>query len=456
MEKGKFKNLVEKVKVHHIYVVLALAWGLVMVFVVPPFQVPDEIVHYYKASGIAEGELICPNGELNIQEDRKNLPIVLNAASHAFNYDSKVDTSLSENYEDTGTDDQVSVDPLLCKASFIGHIAPGAGIVLGQITGMNELQSFYAGRVTSLLVAIALTALALKFIPFAKKSLLLLALLPMTVFLYASMNYDAIVLPSIFLFVSFCLYLLERKKPLSILEVIVLLVLVLVISSVKMSYQPLLLILLLFLPRDYWKHRWHFLLFLGAAFVASAVPLYLFTAGQQVTVHPAGVVPDEQLGIMLGDPLGFVSGAFATAVNSGLFYAKSLIGVLGWLDYDLSAWSYVFVVLLGGLVVFMEYGSVKLGRLQRVVLFISSVLSIVIIFVSMYLYSTPVGYWGVLGIQGRYFIPVALPLALSVMGVGWGSVVRRYWRVLAAAAVVMFAMVVVDTILATIARYYVG
>src|SRR5206468_4084293 len=37
----------------------SLVMGLLMVFIVPPFQKPDEATHFYKAVSIASGTLVC-------------------------------------------------------------------------------------------------------------------------------------------------------------------------------------------------------------------------------------------------------------------------------------------------------------------------------------------------------------------------------------------------------------
>ena len=56
-----------------IFLFIALTWGLVTIFLVPPFEVMDEQRHYVRAGAIAEGVWNCTNGKLQISEKKIDL-----------------------------------------------------------------------------------------------------------------------------------------------------------------------------------------------------------------------------------------------------------------------------------------------------------------------------------------------------------------------------------------------
>ena len=44
-----------------LYLLVALAWGLILVFVTPPLQTFDELAHYYRSWSVAEGQIAVPS-----------------------------------------------------------------------------------------------------------------------------------------------------------------------------------------------------------------------------------------------------------------------------------------------------------------------------------------------------------------------------------------------------------
>jgi uncharacterized membrane protein len=127
-------------------------------------------------------------------------------------------------------------------------------------------------------------------------------------------------------------------------------------------------------------------------------------------MHPLApnLAPDAQLSLVLGDPLHFVAVVFRTLLFWGEFYTTSFIGILGWLDTRLPVWltqSY-WLLLVGAALVDTRKGVSITWRAKAVqVLIISLVGSLFL--VSFYLVWTPVGGDVVLGIQGRYLIPIS-------------------------------------------------
>ncbi len=441
-------------KLEYLYILIALIWGIVMVFIVPPFQVPDEFAHYYRAASIADGHIFCQNGQLLVPEDRVDLGVELNSASIPFNYDAKYDPQLAKDYSDEESTADTTANPVLCKSNFLGYAFPSAGIFLGQTLGLNELEGFYIGRIFSLVLAVILTALAIKFIPFGKHVVFVLGLLPMTIFLYASYNYDAIIIPALLLFVAYVLFLLDRKQKLRVIDLVVLGLLTFLISSLKMGYQPILLLLVLFYPKIYWNKKWYFIAFLVGALLLCALPFLTFTGSLATETFNNGVVPGDQVSYILHNPFTYFKILVSSSVHSLSYYLQGFIGILGWLDYKLGWYVYLLVLLAGYLFIMIEKKKVDLTAIQRALMLVAFGIIYVLILTSMYAYSTPVGYYGVLGVQGRYFIGAALPAILAVKDFNFAFYFNKYRKYIIYGLVLVLLITIASTIRSTLLRYY--
>src|SRR4051812_39190254 len=55
---NRIKLYLQKVKPQHFFLLVAIPFGLLFIIINPPFQVPDEPHHFYKAWQISEGQFI--------------------------------------------------------------------------------------------------------------------------------------------------------------------------------------------------------------------------------------------------------------------------------------------------------------------------------------------------------------------------------------------------------------
>lgn len=120
-----------------------------------------------------------------------------------------------------------------------------------------------------------------------------------------------------------------------------------------------------------------------------------------------GVAPTEQLQTLFAEPtLVFEIGAHTLLQNS-TFYFRSMIGLLGWLDAPVPVWSYLAVLLVSAAIA----TSHTVPRTVLLAWLVSSAVYCAATFAAIYLTWTPVGAMAVLGVQGRYFLPVFAAIA---------------------------------------------
>jgi uncharacterized membrane protein len=181
----------------------------------------------------------------------------------------------------------------------------------------------------------------------------------------------------------------------------------------------LLVVLVLFLPasgfasvRRAWFYR------VGVAGLAVAI-----TGAFSLVVRPISsairfqrpdvadqIDPVGQAFAMLGDPLGAV-GMFARSLaTEGASWLGSAVGFFG---YNAVHVGLPIIALFVAVVTVLGLSSERVDRLRGIVLLASGILLALAIIGALYLTFTPIGSPVAEGVQGRYFIPVLLPVVLG-------------------------------------------
>ena len=184
---------------------------------------------------------------------------------------------------------------------------------------------------------IALVFFAIRITPLGKWLFFLLALLPMSVFLAASLSADPMTMGLSFLLIACILKeaLKERRSPLRSYNLFILSILLALVSLTKQAYflTPFLFLLI---PVGRLKNAKRYIAtFVGLASVFFLVGGLWFLAMKKIYVaYLAGVSPVDQLLFILAHPLKYVMMIIMTTIAHGL-YIRSFIGNLGWLDTPL-------------------------------------------------------------------------------------------------------------------------
>src|SRR5260221_1670638 len=206
---------------------LCLVLGIVFVFIIPPFQKPDETTHFYKAISLASGNLIChkqPNGVFQnlIPKYLADFPVnmfAMHIASSAQNVfpRSLYWTTISE----TSLDRSLVNEPTSCSLPFFLYLLIGSVLFFPVHWGVNPLVIFYLGRLTHLCVSFLLFYLAIRLAPKHTKLLPLLILsLPIVLLQLSSFSKDALHLSAGVLAFCYLLRFAYEKKKIKLKEVV--------------------------------------------------------------------------------------------------------------------------------------------------------------------------------------------------------------------------------------------
>jgi uncharacterized membrane protein len=135
-----------------------------------------------------------------------------------------------------------------------------------------------------------------------------------------------------------------------------------------------------------------------------------------VSQRPDGlkVDPTAQLSFVGHHPIHFLEACARTTVSGFDYLLQSGIGLIGW-NYVSIPLIFTFLLCLG-IVIVALYSKNELVNLRKTLALLGGfvILGILGVFGALYISFNPVGRSVVDGIQGRYFIPLAIPGVLAV------------------------------------------
>lgn len=397
------------------FVISATTIGMVYLLLIPPYSVPDEFTHFLEANKIAN-QLMGMDGldaEGYTQVRREDgIEYVLNHnVSTITNYYSEVLTKVSEE-EQEYFGYGVGVQNLAWQS----YIFPAIGIVIGRILNVNYVIMFTLGRMINLLLYIVLTSFSIRFIPFGKKVLYMIAHFPLCLFLAASFSYDSLNNCLAFFIFSYFLYLIYEKEDKSWKDFVILIVLAIIWLPIKYVYFPMFLLVFL-IPRIWEKNKEKIIKY-GLPVLVCSIFLLCFAMKERiigVLRLDGSRLTSETLQFyniqdFLCNPLGALDLYLNTIVNQFDKFLLGGIGNLGDTNLISPAWLSIGFLLLA-ILASMEKNKYVIQKKEKKIFFIITLLILSTTLASMIFSFTPQYFSEIRGVQSRYFIPI-MPLML--------------------------------------------
>ena len=298
-------------------------------------------------------------------------------------------------------------------------MAPQAlGILIARLMGFGALGCMYAARLANLAAYAALCWLALRNCKRYKPVFLAFMLLPLSLYMAASVSYDATLLGFYYLVASF-----YCKDEITDRDIGLFLFAFVMMNVAKPYINLLWLVLPIVLPKSAWKTRWKkwqlALACLVGGFALGKFFDWYGTAfrynypyvGRQI----AGASEVDQLAFILSNPLRYIAVLLGTFYENNFYVGQ--MGVFGALDLEVPFISLIspMLLLFGAVLSVHEKSSLKpapaLGLGALSVLYIAGAAT------AMYITSTPVGMIRIIGVQARYFLPAFLMLTVLLAAV---------------------------------------
>jgi uncharacterized membrane protein len=293
--------------------------------------------------------------------------------------------------------------------------------LLGRRANLPALPVFYLCRLAGLLSYLFLIGLAIRQMPIGKWILLVLAVSPMAVFQAATITPDTISNGIGFLFIAACLRLAQVRE-IGWGEIRRLVFLVFLLFLAKLNLIPLILLPFLLIPPSQFTSRklYVFLLAMTLVLLLVEVAGWNWIASRNfdsLLLEEAN--PKAQLLFMLGHPFAFLQAVLRDLIANGLTYFQGWINGYGYYYWTPPPIVAAFYLLSLVAVVLIDSTAGLLTKKSQLVFLLVFFAGYAATIASLYISYTPVGANQVLGVQGRYFIPLVLPLALVLASIPW-------------------------------------
>ena len=408
-------DMCSRIKPQQFFVIYAAILGIAFMVFLPFMHVPDEMTHIKMMTGSIGlsgfyDEALELDDVVRIEET-----ISFNSKVRASEYLEMITRPLDH--------DALQYKPVFSLRS-LSYIPAILGMLLGILLHLPTFFCVQLADIFNLAFAIVCGYYAIKMMP-VKKELMCFALsMPMAVQQYASVNYDAILLPLIALFISYILALKYNGDDIGWKQMIFIMAMLAIIAAVKIPYVTV-GILLFSLNAQQFKCRifglrlCDILAFLKKHFVITIITIALICAGGLYALRNVSFI-SVFITAFLNVPVS-ASLMKVTLEAESARYIETLFGSFGWLYVDVYKWMLWFGIILV-LMLGLSMDEKKADIRTRLLMALYSVLIVLLIHFAMLrhtymLKDLAYGTYAtsaqalqsvnrIFGVQGRYFIPI--------------------------------------------------
>lgn len=414
----------------HVYLFLFFMTGLAYMVIFLPFVSPDEPSHYlsaYRVSNILLGEagqpgdprLLMRMEDFALYEQRK---LTLNSE-----YYMEFTEGIRLFAQEQGF--AIADGPMVTNAIF-GYLIPGLGITAARLLHLSGSMTFWAGRFANLLFFTFVLRYLMKKIPFAGTALFAVAMMPMTLHTVASCSYDVTTICFVALFVVQVMDMVRAEEKVSAADYMRCVAYGFLMAPSKMVYIPLLFLVLLIPDKNLgenrkqaWKKK---LLVIGGSIAFAVVIMVLVNVvsadsairkmvRENTTVTMLSWIhePGYTISWVIGHPGEYFMMCIRTVISMTDYYFFTMIGSqLGWLDVVIPQICTVISLVIFLLAVNIwrtAADPLQLSGGRKLWILLLCAGTVFCTMLVMTLSWTPVSYDHIVGVQGRYFIPLLIP-----------------------------------------------
>lgn len=402
---------------HHLFLLFSIVIGLLYVFSMPPGTAPDEPNHFRRAYEISEFKFVSTRAEAD-GEGGDYLPESINELFRAGVLDVKyrdMPDAIAESSQPSDTNFQNFGNTALYSP--VVYLPQSIGILIGRILHFPMVVIFYLARIFNLASWIILGYYAIKKLSFGKNVLLLILFLPISMQAATSCQADAITNASTIALFAFVLNKISAPKMMTKKDYAMSAILAVLVSMSKIVYLPFCFLLLL-LPKKCFKNNKEKWLKIGGLLFAIVVVnlLWLSISAGFLVEFMEGVNSSEQVKYVLTNPFKYLAIVGGTIIEKGIFYFFSFLGSsLAHFSIGLAEPYMLFLAFFIVYIYLQEnQKEVRLSNTQKTFILAVSVVCTGLIFTSLYIQWTSLRNPLIEGVQGRYFIPLALPILFLI------------------------------------------
>lgn len=420
-------------KLEKVYVYIALIFGILFIFLTPPFQSPDEDSHFIKSYLISKGKFY-PTVKNNSYGN--SLPIEMKVyINEKLKYIGDRDKKYS--FTEMVADQYDSLD--YHRNNFftystsnvlpVVYIAPATGIVFSKLIAkiffmenISPAYMLYFARFFSLILSIFIIYHAIKKTPILKKTMVCVALIPMTTFLTSVVTYDSLIISlSLYLIATILSLIYDKKETFNWKNMLSIGLIGFILLNVKTVYF-IILALMLFIPKEKYGNKKELLkkiALLLLIIIGLTILLKLPFMFSKITGTGSNLASKQVL-FIIKNPIKYINILLTNILEQRSFQLNGIVGMFGLVDTYLPivivALELIFLLIMP----FTEEINKKINiSIKMKVMLLFLVLGItVLIYTGMYISWTPkvvknaIGGQAISGVQGRYFIPIIFPFLI--------------------------------------------
>lgn len=404
-------NKINNAKIENLFLLFIVIFGIIYTFVNVPLIRYDEHAHFWRSYELSLGKIKSdpmnkfPKSVIDLfMRDDGTYP------NREFNYDTvknkfQIDLNAGETISfPVGTTG---------GSSIVAYLATTLGTFIARIINLTPMAIFYVGRIFNLAMYAVLVYYAIKICPSKKfkKIIGIVSLFPMSLNLAASFSYDVGINGFTLLAISYFLKLKfdENIKEINLKHIVLFSIFAIIPTICKVVYI-FLFGFMFFIPKEKFKNKKMRIIYILLQIVMIVCLYVLFNSILKGNAQqPIEKNPIEQIIYCVSNPIRVFNTFIYTLSTYSSTYLFEMIG--GWNTPSILSIMLAFVLFIVAMENEEDSKKCIFNKFEKTVLLIISILEFLSVFVALYIdWSTAQASY-IMGIQGRYFIPV-LPIFL--------------------------------------------
>ncbi|OWT33814.1 hypothetical protein BGI41_00420 [Methanobrevibacter sp. 87.7] len=433
------------VPLYKVAFIIILIFGLISVFLTPIVTVCDETEHFWRSELTSNGELFpsyvdIPNSNKTSYESKGYLTIASMSPLYKITGDTIYNSSWANekiNYS------SAYVSSAFCQNPFYGYIPQAIGINIAKGLNLNNIWMLWFGRIFNLLMFSLIASYAIKKAPIFKIPLLICSCMALTIYQAASLSIDSSVNALAILSIGYFLYMYKAKeKTLSYKNIGIFLIISLLCGFTKVTYMGLALLIFLVPKNNFKTEKVRYSRIIGflSILIIDLLWTKLFATKQLLNSWRGtyflknNVNALSQLVFMWHHPIQSFNIIFNIEnvwnVISGFFS-------FGNLPPYTSTFLVISFLIFYVAICFLYPSEIKINRKFRIGIFLIGFLIFFGTYFVQYLTWCNVGYPKVVGVFGRYFIPL-IALGPMIFNINMNKKISKNLNLLVICFVICF------------------
>lgn len=408
------------------FLIIALSFGILFAFLIPVHYGYDEREHFIKSYQTASFDFTSTSSELTWPEEYSQFSKILSGRDVSSN-NYKEFLSFMDYYGSDHTLQNTQYETTASTYLFFPYIFSALGIQCGILFRMSMAGIFYMGRVFNVIFFSLIIFFILKNAKFCKRTIFVVALLPAVFYCFCTYSADQAALVSgLGLVTAFLNMLGEKDAYIKKKDLISYIVFGCFLIVTKVPYFPL-TFLILVIPSEKFNFRRrifrYFKWILCVLFILLAGASYLYSASLNLNQWQVpGVNINSQIKYILSHPLTYMITFIKLLVNSGNMLFNDTVAFMAYSGYlgnglTLFIVFYMFYIAISdepfNISTPIEI-DIKRMAIYKAVLFLTILMSWLLVCTALYLTFCTVGSPVIIGVQGRYFAPLMFPFLCMI------------------------------------------